>query len=347
MDMTRFSRQLSLPGWTPEVQERLQSAHIVVVGAGGLGCPALTYLVAAGVGRISIIDPDRVALSNLHRQPLYRESDIGLLKVQAAATHLQALNRETEIIPFAERLDAQNAFTRLSGADVVLDCSDNFPTRYLINDACGLLGIPMVYGALYRFEGQMAVWQHRDNGDAPVTYRCLFPEEEFRRATVDCATAGTLGAAAGVIGTLQASEALKLLTGISPVPAGCLFTLNLLTLATSSIAILRDEKACAAAPASWEELQRHPYENTSNLTVESEDEWILDVRETYEQEERPVPGAFAIPFYELRDKAATLPRDRNITVCCASGYRSALAVRILQEEFGFSRIKRLMLDSTR
>lgn len=347
MDTQRFSRQLSLPGWTPAAQERLHRAHVVVVGAGGLGCPALTYLVAAGVGRISIIDHDRVALSNLHRQPLYRESDIGLLKVHAAATHLQALNREIAIVPVAERLQAHNAFQLLSGADVVLDCSDNFPTRYLINDACGLLGIPMVYGALYRFEGQMAVWQHRDNGDAPVTYRCLFPEDEFRRATVDCATAGTLGAVAGVIGTLQASEAMKLLTGISRVPSGRLFAFNLMTLATSSIEILRDENACAAAPSSWEELQHYPYETSLNLTVGSMDEWILDVREAYEQEERPVPGACTIPLYELRDKAATLPRDRNITVCCASGYRSALAVRILQEEFGFSGVKRLMLEPAR
>ncbi len=206
----RYDRQIRLAGFGIEGQRNLVDATITVVGAGGLGCPALSYLATAGVGSIIIIDPDVVDLSNLHRQPLYATDDVGIPKVKAAATRLHALNPEVVVSAVEETVTDQNAQEVIAGSDVVIDATDNFAVRYALNSACIALEIPLVYASVYGFEGQLAAF---DSVDGPC-YRCLFPVDPSGDAVLDCSTVGVLGAVTGVIGSLQASAAIQIAAGV-------------------------------------------------------------------------------------------------------------------------------------
>src|SRR5882724_2373410 len=221
-ELARYQRQLSLAGFGPEAQAKLKHGRVLVIGAGGLGCPALLYLAAAGVGRITLIDGDRVDVSNLHRQVLYTEADAGELKAVVAARRLRALNPQIAVEPRAERFTRANALELVRACDVVVDGSDNFGTRYLVNDACVLADRPFVYGAVQGFEGQASVFNWRGS----PTYRCLFPEPPEPGTVPNCAEAGVLGVLPGLIGLLQATETIKLLTGIGEPLAGKLFLWN-------------------------------------------------------------------------------------------------------------------------
>jgi molybdopterin/thiamine biosynthesis adenylyltransferase/rhodanese-related sulfurtransferase len=210
----RYSRHLLLPQVGARGQRRLEAASVLVLGAGGLGSPAAFYLAAAGVGHLRLVDDDAVERSNLQRQILHADADVGMAKVDSAEVRLSALNPRVRIEGVCERLDADNVERLLDGVDVVIDGADNFPARYLLNDACVKLGIPLVYGAIHRFEGQVGLFDAgRWRGQAPC-YRCLFPEPPPPDAAPNCAEAGVLGVLPGVIGTLQATEAIKLLLGI-------------------------------------------------------------------------------------------------------------------------------------
>ncbi|HEX2083704.1 MAG TPA: molybdopterin-synthase adenylyltransferase MoeB [Xanthomonadaceae bacterium] len=210
----RYSRHLLLPQVGARGQRRLEAASVLVLGAGGLGSPAAFYLAAAGVGHLRLVDDDAVERSNLQRQILHADADVGMAKVDSAEVRLSALNPRVRIEGVCERLDADNVERLLDGVDVVIDGADNFPARYLLNDACVKLGIPLVYGAIHRFEGQVGLFDAgRWRGQAPC-YRCLFPEPPPPEAAPNCAEAGVLGVLPGVIGTLQATEAIKLLLGI-------------------------------------------------------------------------------------------------------------------------------------
>jgi len=209
-ELERYSRQLVLPEWSGEAQERLAAAAAIVVGAGALGSPAATYLAAAGVGRIGIVDSDRVELSNLHRQPLHYTPDVGSAKAESAAAKLGVLNPNVVVEPYPVRLDEQNAEAIVSGADVVVDASDSFETRYLVNDACCAQRIPLVEGGVLGFSG--LVMSIRPGESA--CYRCAFPVEPPAGSVPSCREAGVLGATAGIVGSIQALEALKLLAGV-------------------------------------------------------------------------------------------------------------------------------------
>ena len=209
-ELERYSRQLVMPEWSGRAQERLRSASATVIGAGALGSPAATYLAAAGVGRLGIVDEDEVELSNLHRQPLHLSPDVGARKAENAAVKLGFLNPEVVVEPFPARLEEMNAEALLTGADVVVDCSDSFATRYLVNDTCCELGLPLVEGGLLALSG--LVMSIRPGESA--CYRCAFPVEPGAGTVPSCREAGVLGAVGGMLGSLQALEAIKLLTGV-------------------------------------------------------------------------------------------------------------------------------------
>jgi len=209
-ELERYSRQLVLPEWSGEAQERLKSASAIVVGAGALGSPAATYLAAAGVGRLGVVDEDVVELSNLHRQPLHWSPDVGRQKAENAALKLGVLNSEVAIDPYPVRLDEQNVAAIVMGADVVVDCSDSFATRYVVNDACCAQRVPLVEAGVLGFQGLVLSIRPGES----ACYRCAFPTEPPAGSVPSCREAGVLGATAGVLGSIQALEAIKLLTGV-------------------------------------------------------------------------------------------------------------------------------------
>ena len=232
----RYHRQIILPGFGADGQKLLRDSSVLVVGAGGLGSPAAFYLAAAGVGRIGLVDADTVDLSNLHRQIVHDETSVGRPKVESAAATLTRLNPDVEVVPLQRRLDAGNALETLSGWDVVIDGSDNFPTRYLVNDACVLLGIPFAYGAVFRYEGQASVF---GVAGGPC-YRCLFRDPPPPDLVPSCEEAGVLGVLPGIVGTIQATEALKLLLGTGRSLAGRLLLLDAGTMEFREIEVRRD-----------------------------------------------------------------------------------------------------------
>ncbi|HKC36068.1 MAG TPA: HesA/MoeB/ThiF family protein, partial [Chitinophagaceae bacterium] len=226
----RYHRQIILPEFGEEGQQKLIFAKVLVIGAGGLGCPALQYLTAAGIGTIGIVDDDVVALNNLHRQVLYSVNDIGLSKAERATQILQQLNPEIKIIAYNERLTTQNALSLIDEFDIIIDGTDNFSTRYMINDACVLLNKPLVYGAISQFEGQVSVFnpQPLKGSNEAVNYRDLFPDPPRDGEVLNCAEAGVLGVLPGIIGSMMANETIKLITGIGEPLINQLLTYNAL-----------------------------------------------------------------------------------------------------------------------
>jgi adenylyltransferase/sulfurtransferase len=238
-EIVRYQRHLSLAGFGPAGQAGLKSGSVLVIGAGGLGCPVLLYLAAAGVGRITIVDFDRVEISNLQRQVLFGDADAGQPKAEAAARRLRALNPLIAIEPRVERFSRANALALVGAHDVIVDGSDNFATRYLVNDACVLAGKPFVYGAVQGFEGQVSVF----NWKSGPTYRCLFPEPPDPGMVPNCAEAGILGVLPGLVGTAQACEAIKLLTGIGEPLSGRLLLWNAMTMTMQTVAFAADPRS--------------------------------------------------------------------------------------------------------
>jgi adenylyltransferase/sulfurtransferase len=239
----RYARQLVLPEWTGEAQHRLKDASAVVVGAGALGSPAATYLAAAGVGRIGVVDSDVVELSNLNRQFLHYTPDVGALKAETAAQKLGVLNNDVTVEPYPVRLEAGNAEAIFTGADVVVDCSDSFETRYLVNDACCSLRVPLVEGGVLGFGGMVMAIRPGET----ACYRCAFPVEPPEGSVPTCAEVGVLGAVAGVIGALQALEALKLLSGVGPLPGDLIAQFDGLTLQQTLVRTSRRAGCSACA----------------------------------------------------------------------------------------------------
>lgn len=344
-EVARYQRHLSLPGFGAGAQERLKSSSVLVVGAGGLGCPALLYLAAAGVGRITIVDPDSVDLSNLQRQVLYTSEDQGRNKAGAAAARLRGLNPLVRIEAVDARFDRSNALGLTRASDVVVDGSDNFATRYMVNDACAIAGRPFVYGAIQGFEGQVSVFNWRGG----PTYRCLFPEPPEPGSAPSCAEAGVLGAVTGIIGTAQACEAIKVLTGIGEPLSGRLMILDALTMTTSVIGLRRDPNArpvtelpaegygqtCEPAPARDE---IGPEELRRSLSAGTRIQ-LLDVREGWERMLGLIEPSVHLPLGRLETSSAAdlAPLDPGVAtvVYCAHGIRSLRAIQVLRERHGF------------
>jgi adenylyltransferase/sulfurtransferase len=344
-EIARYARHLSLAGFGPEAQEKLKRSCVLVIGAGGLGCPALLYLAAAGVGRITIVDADRVDVSNLQRQVLYTEADTGLLKVEAAAQRLRALNPLVEIVTRAERFNRTNALELVQSSDVVIDGSDNFATRYLVNDACVLAGKPFVYGAIHGFEGQASVF----NWQGGPTYRCLFPEPPEPGSVPNCSEAGVLGVLPGLIGTIQATEALKLLTGIGESLSGRLLLWDALTMNTRIVALAADPRS-----RDIRELPREGYGETCLTSMDTTSDEIdarelrrrlsevqlIDVREAWEREAGAILPSLHLPLglfagNTVATLLGSLDSGRPTVIYCAHGMRSLRALAELRLHHGF------------
>jgi len=349
-ELVRYSRHLSLPGVGTAGQERLKTASVAIVGLGGLGSPAAMYLAAAGVGTIGLIDGDRIDLSNLQRQVLYVDDDVGQRKVDVAARRLTSMNPEVAIVPFPRRLDSGNALDVLQGFDVVLDGSDNFPTRYLVNDATILLGIPSVHGSVLRFEGRVSVFGTEDG----PCYRCLYPEPPPPGVVQDCQDAGVLGVLPGLVGVLQATEVIKTICQLGDTLAGRLLIIdglgtrfqtfrvsrnpNCPMCSTREIQSLVDYEAfCAGAPDDDGVVSLTPADAAPKLSETSQ---VLDVREPWEWEICRLPGALLVPLAELENHLDALDPQREIIVYCHHGLRSMAAVNRLRAA-GFTRVSHL------
>ena len=357
-ELRRYSRHLLLPEVGIAGQKRLQRAKVLLVGAGGLGSPAALYLTAAGVGEIGLVDFDRVDVTNLQRQVLYTTADIGRPKLEAAQERLEALNPGVRIVRHEERLTSVNALDVLRPYDVVVDGTDNFPTRYLVNDAAVLLGKPNVYGSIYRFEGQVSVFDARQG----PCYRCLYPEPPPPDLVPSCAEGGVLGVLPGIIGVLQATETVKLLLGQGRPLLGRLLLFDALSLQFRELPLRKNPECVLCGPhATQKGLIDYPAfcgvpgldEESVGRSVPSiepealaatlrspDPPLLVDVREPMEWELSSFPGALRIPRGELTERLDELTRAREVVLICSVGTRSAYAVRTLLD-LGFQNVKNL------
>lgn len=353
-ELLRYSRHLIIPQVGMEGQLRLKNAAVLLIGTGALGSPAALYLAAAGVGRLGLVDPDVVDVSNLQRQILHGESWQGKPKLNSAAARLRETNPHCAIECHAVRFSPANALKIAAGYDVIVDGSDNFPTRFLTNDTGFFLRKPLVYGAIHRFEGQTAVFAPHLGGPC---YRCLLPKMPPAGSVPSCQEAGVLGVLPGIIGSLQAMEAIKLILGIGEVPLGKLTVYDALGSRFRSLTLGRDVccRLCGDAPeifsVSNTETEATSDCNLSNKFMDSITTTelreilagdfqglLIDVREPDEYAIAHIEQARLIPLKTLPDQLETLPRDREILIHCKSGGRSGRAVEYLLEN-GFTRVK--------
>jgi adenylyltransferase/sulfurtransferase len=353
----RYSRHLILPNVELEGQRRLKAARVLVVGAGGLGSPVALYLAAAGIGTMGIVDFDDVDVTNLQRQVLHGTKDVGRPKLMSARERIHDLNPYVSVETHDTRLTSANALEIMREYDLVIDGTDNFATRYLTNDASVLLGKPNVYGSIFRFEGQASVFA---TADGPC-YRCLFPEPPPPGLVPSCAEGGVLGVLPGIIGTIQAAEALKLILGAGETLVGRLLLVNALTMEFRTVKLRKDPSCPACGTRTITELIDYDeYCGTRGGETEYDDNGvaeitpgelaaqmragavvdIVDVREPGEWAIARLPGARLIPLGQLAASMATLDSAREIVVMCRSGQRSAAAVQQLQAA-GFRKVKNL------
>ena len=348
--MNRYARQITLPEIGEQGQRKLRDASVLIVGAGGLGSPAAIYLAAAGVGRIGLVDFDRVDVTNLHRQILYGTSDVGRPKLEAAGERLRDANPDVAIETHDARLTAENALDILGRYDVILDGTDNFATRYLVNDACKLLGKPNVYGSVFRFDGQISVFATEDG----PCYRCLYPEPPPPHLVPSCAEGGVLGVLPGVVGTIQATEAIKIITGVGETLAGRLLLFDALRMTFRVMRVRKrcDEHAAITKLIDYEEfcnpVQHHdisPVELSEKL-ARGEEIVLVDVREPYEWNAGHIESAQHIPMAQIQKRIDEIPRDRDVVMICRSGSRSAHVQHHLQQ-LGYTRVMNLVGGMTR
>ena len=352
-EKNRYQKHLLLPQIGLEGQLKLKNVKVLVVGAGGLGCPVLLYLAAAGVGKIGILDADVVDITNLQRQVLYKIEDIGSPKASTAALHLAKMNDTIEYEAVKQNLRPENAETFIKNYDIIVDCTDNFTARYLINDYCIKLNKPFVYGAIHQFEGQISVFNFKDNnGNLGPTYRCLFPEQPSDLEIPNCASIGVLGILPGILGMYQANEVIKMITGIGTILNGQLLMIDLLENTFQKIKVKRKKNA--------EELifpvgEKKSYsignqESKQVITVQElfekinkgEDIFILDVRNLNEYETCRIQGSVLIPMSNIPTNLKHIPKNKTVVVYCHHGFRSASVIEYLSQNHGFMNLQNLM-----
>ena len=359
-EVKRYSRHLIMPEVGVDGQMKLKAGSVLCIGAGGLGSPAALYLAAAGVGRIGIVDFDVVDFSNLQRQVIHGTSDVGRSKLASAKDRLLGLNPLITIDTYETALSSKNALDLFKPYDVILDGTDNFPTRYLVNDACVILGKPNAYGSIFRFEGQASVFATR-NGPC---YRCLYPEPPPPGLVPSCAEGGVLGVLPGVIGTIQATESVKLIMGIGEPLIGRFLIYDALRMKFRELKLKKDldcpvcgthptvtelidyEQFCGVAPALEATMTTEDNETETTVTElkrrmdAKEPFFLLDVREPNEYQIGKIPGSTLIPLGEVPKRVNEIPRDKEIVVHCKMGGRSAQAALYLRQQ-GFTRVKNL------
>ena len=341
----RYQRQITLPELGEAGQAKLNAASVLIVGAGGLGSPTAIYLAAAGVGRIGLVDFDRVDITNLHRQILYGTSDVGRPKLEAASERLNDLNPEVQIETHEARLTSENALEILRRYDVIIDGTDNFATRYLVNDACKILGKPNVYGSIFRFDGQASVFATEDG----PCYRCLYPEPPPPGMVPSCAEGGVLGVLPGVVGTIQAIEAIKLIAGIGETLAGRLLIFDALRMTFRVMKVRRrcEEHAPITQLIDYEEFC-NPVQNTditptelSQRLASGEDIVLIDVREPHEWNAGHIEGATHIPMRDVPNRLNEIPKEKEVVMICRSGGRSGHVQQHLLGAGGYTRVLNL------
>ena len=350
-ELARYNRHIIIPEFGIEAQKKLKAAKVLVIGSGGLGSPLLLYLAAAGVGTLGIVDLDVVDDSNLQRQVLFGVQDIGIPKVEAAKIRLKQLNPHIKIKTYNTQFTSKNALEIIKDYDVVADGTDNFPTRYLVNDASVLAGIPNVYASIFQFEGQVSVFNYTDkNGTKGPNYRDLYPTPPEPGLIPNCAEGGVLGVLPGIIGSLQANEVIKVITGVGEPLSGRFFVFDALTFETRTLKITKRansteikelidyEQFCGISAI------EKPVKEISTLELENwisngEDFQIIDVRETSEYEQINI-GAHLIPLGEVIARNHEIEREKKVVIHCRSGARSAKAIRQL-EEIGFDNLYNL------
>ena len=325
--MNRYDRQIKLDEVGLTGQDRLRNAKVLIVGVGGLGCPAALYLAGAGIGKLGLMDHDNVDVTNLHRQVLFQESDVGQPKAGAAKEHLATRNDEVIFEVIEEALTLDNALAIFQDYDIILDGTDNFETKYLINDACILSGKPWVYASIYKNEGQLSVFNY-NNGPS---YRCLFPKTT--RQNISCEATGVLGVLPGILGTLQAAEVLKLVLGRGEVLSGKLKLFNMMMGTEQTINIKKRP----------EEIEKIRQKGIVPVAIECSlkqgQQWYLDVREVFEQPKPRGNNVIRIPLGDISSRYGEIPGDKEVLVFCQSGKRSRNAIEMLEREFGFNNLK--------
>jgi sulfur-carrier protein adenylyltransferase/sulfurtransferase len=356
--LNRYIRQINLPFIGNEGQEKLKNASVLVVGAGGLGCPVLTTLVSAGIGCMGIVDFDVVSSSNLHRQWIYTENQVGKSKAKCAAEFLQARNSDCEVIAFDLAVNTDNIFDIITNFDLVVDASDNFATRFLINDACCLVGKPLVFGAVYRNEGQVSLFNFTtDQKNFGPNYRDIVSEMPDNNVIPDCEVAGVLPTITGIIGNMQAAEVIMTILG-KPQLNGFMAMISQSGLEVSLVKIEKDKKNLISNLKITESLQKSldriytKLNSIENMIQEctvlelkqmldnGENIILIDVREPNEFEIAHINGTL-IPLSEIQERWNEIPEEGKVVIHCRSGVRSANAIRFLQEQHGYSNLTNL------
>lgn len=348
----RYARHLALPDFDVVAQQKLKAAKVLVVGAGGLGSPLLLYLAAAGVGKIGIVDFDTIDLSNLQRQILYTPEDLGKSKAQTAAQRIRALNPHVEVQVYETALNTDNALAIIAEYDLVADGTDNFPTRYLVNDVCVLSGKINVYASIFRYEGQVSVFNFPlPDGKRGLNYRNLYPEPPAPGTIPSCAEGGVLGVLPGIIGSMQANEVIKIITGIGEPLVGKLFLFDAASMSTRSIKLMAQE----AYPIT--SLRETSYYCTPSqlvvpsISMETLEQWrstgrsfqLIDVRQP-EEYERQNLGGILIPLGELLENLHKIDRQHPVVIHCQTGARSKEAILLLQRQMGWQHLYNLLMS---
>lgn len=354
-ELARYSRHLILPDVGMEGQLKLKQAKVLVVGAGGLGAPLLQYLCAAGVGQLGIVDDDVVEDSNLQRQVLFNVDDIGLSKAEIAKQRLLKLNPHVQIITYPVRLTSDNALDIINDYDIVADGTDNFPTRYLVNDACVLLNKVNSYASIFQFEGQVSVFNYgTDPNKTKPNYRDIFPEPPPPGMVPSCAEGGVLGVLPGIVGSMQANEVIKVITGIGEPLSGKLLILDALTMDTRIITFdIPEKRTSIERLIDYEDFCNIGDSNTDNdnmkeITVtelkalrdSGEDHQLIDVREQHEFDIAQIEGIL-IPMGQINDHIDDISKDKKVIIHCRSGARSGQVVQHLEKDHGFDNLYNL------
>jgi sulfur-carrier protein adenylyltransferase/sulfurtransferase len=351
-ELARYNRHIIIPGFGIEAQQKLKDAKVLVVGSGGLGSPVLLYLAAAGVGTIGIVDFDVVDDSNLQRQVLFGVDEIGQPKVEAAKKRLEALNPHITLRVYNTQLTSANALDIIREYDVVADGTDNFPTRYLVNDASVILGKPNVYASIFQFEGQVSVFNYtNEKGETGPNYRDLYPTPPPPGLVPNCAEGGVLGVLPGIIGSLQALEVIKVITGVGESLSGRFYIFDALTFesrtftikksaSTPAITQLIDYEQFCGVKAVEKPIKEITAKELYDWQVKGEKFQLIDVREPHEYDIVNI-GAELIPLTTVSEKADHFARDKKVVVHCKMGGRSAKAIRELEEKFGFDNLYNL------
>ncbi|MEY3398007.1 MAG: molybdopterin-synthase adenylyltransferase MoeB [Bacteroidota bacterium] len=359
-ELERYSRHLIIPEFNIEGQKRLKAAKVLVVGTGGLGSPLLLYLTAAGIGTIGVVDFDTVDQSNLQRQVLFTIDDVGKPKVDAAIARLSKLNPNVNFVAHNTRLTSSNAIEIISQYDVVADGTDNFPTRYLVNDASVLAGKVNVYASIFRFEGQLSVFNYLspETGERGPNYRDMFPVPPPPGLVPSCAEGGVIGVLPGILGSLQANEVIKVISGVGEPLSGRFFLFDASTFETRTLKIKRNPtnpltgdnptqkslidyvQFCGLTPDAAEKpdvIAEIDVHELSNWIKAGADFQLIDVREPYEYEIANLNGKL-IPLATIADHAQVIDRDKKVVIHCRSGVRSAKAIRELRDQFGYENL---------